>query len=53
MLKDNLKWREENKMDTILKEDFSELDRDYPYQIQFYDKEGNLFFGNLFAETLL
>jgi hypothetical protein len=40
MLIDNLKWRKENKMDTILKEDFTEFDREYPYQIRFRDKEG-------------
>lgn len=27
-------------MDNILKEDFTEMDRDYPYQIRFQDKEG-------------
>ncbi|ODN03993.1 SEC14-like protein 2 [Orchesella cincta] len=40
MLLENLKWRKENRMDNILNEDFSELDRDYPFQIQYEDKEG-------------
>jgi len=40
MLRENLKWRKENNMDTILDEDFSELDRDYPFQIEYEDKEG-------------
>lgn len=29
-------------MDTVLEEDFTELDREYPYQINFHDKEGSM-----------
>ncbi|CAL8112988.1 unnamed protein product [Orchesella dallaii] len=42
-LDQNLKWRKENNMDTILTEDFSELERDYPFQIDYQDKEGSTF----------
>jgi hypothetical protein len=33
MLLKNLKWREENRMDTILQEDFSDLESEMKYWI--------------------
>jgi len=39
-LVDNLKWREENNIDAVLTEDFSDLERDYPYTTDTYDKTG-------------
>lgn len=37
---ENLKFREEFGMDTILSEDFSDVEGDYPYYIDTVDKEG-------------
>ncbi|ODM98130.1 SEC14-like protein 2 [Orchesella cincta] len=39
-LLDNLKWREENDIDNLLSEDFSDFERDYPYTTDTYDKTG-------------
>jgi len=39
-LLDNLKWREENSIDNVLNEDFSDLERDYPYTTDTQDKTG-------------
>lgn len=40
MLRENLKWREENKIDTIGDEDWSDLQEDYPYTRDTRDKLG-------------
>lgn len=36
----NLKFRKENNIDNILKEDWSDVMRDFPATIDTYDKEG-------------
>lgn len=36
----NIKWRTLNKMDTILQEDWSDMQEEYPYTLDTYDKEG-------------
>lgn len=36
----NLKWREDNKMDTIHTEDWSDMEAEYPYHIEGFDKQG-------------
>jgi len=40
MLIDNLKWRSQNKMETILQEDWEDFDRVFPFAIEGCDKEG-------------
>jgi hypothetical protein len=40
MLKENLVWREKNKMDTIHEEDWVQFERDYRFAIEGCDKEG-------------
>jgi len=40
MLLDNLKWREENSLDTIHEEDWSEFEKVYRYAIEGCDKVG-------------
>ncbi|CAL8113431.1 unnamed protein product [Orchesella dallaii] len=39
-LLDNLKWRQENDIDNLLNEDFSDFEIDYPYTTDTYDKTG-------------
>jgi len=39
-LLDNLKWRKENDIDSLLSEDFSDFERDYPYTTDTHDKMG-------------
>ncbi|CAL8148532.1 unnamed protein product [Orchesella dallaii] len=40
MLRENLRWRKENKIDNIKYEDFKDMESDYPYTIDTYDKIG-------------
>jgi len=40
MLRENLRWRKEDKIDSIKYEDFSDLASDYPQSIDTYDKAG-------------
>ncbi|XP_035714226.1 SEC14-like protein 2 isoform X2 [Folsomia candida] len=40
MLINNLEWRKENGIDTILDEDWSDFEKDFPFDIQGCDKEG-------------
>ncbi|CAL8089273.1 unnamed protein product [Orchesella dallaii] len=40
MLRENLKWRREQKIDGIRKEDWNDMRRDYHATIDTYDKEG-------------
>lgn len=39
MLMDHLKWRKDNKIDRIMKEDFSDMDNKYKYHLETHDKE--------------
>jgi hypothetical protein len=39
---ENLVWREENKMDEILNEDFQDLEQKYPLEMRGHDAEGRL-----------
>lgn len=41
MLKSNLHWRREQKMDTICQEDWSDMKMDYPYTSYTFDMEGH------------
>lgn len=36
----NLRFREENNLDGILNEDWSDVESDFPYSTDTYDKEG-------------
>ncbi|ODN03975.1 SEC14-like protein 2 [Orchesella cincta] len=40
MLNENLKWRKNSKIDTILKEDWSEFHEKYPYNLDTISKDG-------------
>ncbi len=40
MLKNNLRWRREQKMDTINEEDWSDMKEDFPYTSDTFDKTG-------------
>jgi len=40
MLVSNLKWRKAEKMDNIDKEDWSDMEEDYPWYLDGYDNEG-------------
>jgi len=40
MLEQSLQWRRENKMDSILQEDFSQLQKNYPYWVDGVDYHG-------------
>jgi len=40
MLKDNLRWRQERKMDSIHLENFDEMERDFPTSVDTSDKDG-------------
>ncbi|OXA39747.1 SEC14-like protein 2 [Folsomia candida] len=36
----HLSWRDDNRMRSILTEDFSDMKKDYPYKLDGYDKQG-------------
>lgn len=40
LLLENLRWRKDNKMDTILEEDWSKFEEKFPYFVEGCDKEG-------------
>lgn len=40
MLMNNLKWREDNRMDSILEEDFSDFEEDFKYWIKAFSYDG-------------
>lgn len=39
-LEKTIAWRKENKMDTILIEDFSDIENEYPFYLDGVDKQG-------------
>lgn len=39
-LKDNLKWRKKQSVDSILKEDWSLMEKEFPYDFDVKDKDG-------------
>jgi len=48
MLMQNLKWREDNKMDGIHEEDWSDMEAEYPYHLDGLDKQGQpVIVGNI------
>lgn len=40
MLRDNINWRQQHKMDTIDSEDWSDMTDDFPYDADTFDKQG-------------
>lgn len=40
LLDENLRWRRDNKIDTIQEEDWSDFTKDYPYSVDGFDKDG-------------
>jgi len=40
LLDEHIEWRKENDMDNIHNEDWSDMTKDYPYEVYGYDKEG-------------
>lgn len=39
-MRKNFKWRKQNYMDTVLKEDWREMDEEFPYQLDTVDRKG-------------
>jgi len=40
LLRENLKWRRENRIDRIMQEDWQQMDADFPYTLNNFDKQG-------------
>lgn len=40
MLMQHLRWRQQNKIDAILEENFSDMESDFPYEMDTYDVKG-------------
>ncbi|CAL8099399.1 unnamed protein product [Orchesella dallaii] len=49
LILENIKWRTDNSMDTILEEDWADMEEEYPFKLNSHDKEGKPVFLGAFG----